>query len=214
MTETEFASQQWTKALRCGSVFSDSRLKALYAEGLLPNTRGQVPNYLSNDAHKDFHSVARYAKVIGETCRASRKTSATVDFTRMKTTKPSRPDMNVNVLATESAFTIEEVLTTTRKTDEEEYQAKLLALDSNASAETNTQDYRTLNTPMSRISTQGASSRKPYDGRTLAAAGKGYTNQYGRSAPEPHCRLYFSEDHLTDKCHLIPPNITGILLSV
>ena len=46
-TESDYSQRLWEKALRCGSVFSDRRTKAMFVEGLLPTTRAQVRNYLA-----------------------------------------------------------------------------------------------------------------------------------------------------------------------
>ena len=73
MTEEAYRNQLWDKALRCGTVFSDRRLKSLYVEGLLPATCDQVRNYLATDATVDYQAVARYAQAIGETHRSARR---------------------------------------------------------------------------------------------------------------------------------------------
>lgn len=46
----DFANQLWAQSLRCDSVFSESKLKALYTEELLPSNRDQVRNYLTNNS--------------------------------------------------------------------------------------------------------------------------------------------------------------------
>ena len=71
MTEEVYSNHLWDKALRCGTVFSDRRLKSLFVEGLLPATCAQVRNYLATHPDVDYQSVARYAQAIGETNRAS-----------------------------------------------------------------------------------------------------------------------------------------------
>ena len=45
-SETEYGDRLWRKALCCGNVFSDSRLKSLFAEGLLPPIRTQVRHHV------------------------------------------------------------------------------------------------------------------------------------------------------------------------
>lgn len=54
------------EAPRCDTVFSDRRLKSLFAESLLPATFAQVRNYLATHASVDFNTVARYAQAIGK----------------------------------------------------------------------------------------------------------------------------------------------------
>lgn len=43
MSERNLVEKLWKKAFRCRDVFSDNRLKSLFADGLLPPTRPQVP---------------------------------------------------------------------------------------------------------------------------------------------------------------------------
>ena len=73
MTEESYSNQLWDRALRCGTVFSDRRLKSLYVEGLLPATCAQVRNYLATHATVDYQAVSRYEQAIGETHRSARR---------------------------------------------------------------------------------------------------------------------------------------------
>ena len=73
MTEEVYSNHLWDKALRCGTVFSDRRLKSLFVEGLLPATCAQVRNYLASHPSVDYQAVARFAQAIGETHRSARR---------------------------------------------------------------------------------------------------------------------------------------------
>ena len=101
MSETEFSQKLWSRALRCGTVFSDRRMKSLFTEGLLPSTRAQVRNYLATRPTVDYQALTRYAEALGATYRSSNR-SRNVEF------KGSRTDIRKKsgkaVLATESSF--------------------------------------------------------------------------------------------------------------
>ena len=88
MSETDFSQKLWAKALRCGTVFSDRRMKSLFTEGLLPSTRAQVRNYLANNPGKDYQALTRYAEALGETYRSGHR-SRNVEF-RSRTDKKAK----------------------------------------------------------------------------------------------------------------------------
>ena len=73
MTEEVYINQLWDRALRCGTVLSDGRLKSLFVEGLLPATCAQVRNYPATHLGVDHQAVARYAQAIGETHHSARR---------------------------------------------------------------------------------------------------------------------------------------------
>ena len=54
MTEEVYSNYLWDKALRCGTVFSDRRLKSLFVKELLPATCAQVRNYLATHPNVDY----------------------------------------------------------------------------------------------------------------------------------------------------------------
>ena len=54
MMEEVYSNQFWNKALRCGTIFSDGRLKSLFVEELLPATCAQVRNYLATHPGVDY----------------------------------------------------------------------------------------------------------------------------------------------------------------
>ena len=60
MTEEVHSNHLWDNALRCGTVFSDRRLKSLFFEELLPATHAQVRNYLATHPSVDNQAVSRY----------------------------------------------------------------------------------------------------------------------------------------------------------
>ena len=73
MTEEVYSNQFWDKALRCGTVFSDRRLKSLFVEALAPVTCVQVRNYLETHPGMDYQSLERYAQAISEKHRLARR---------------------------------------------------------------------------------------------------------------------------------------------
>lgn len=60
MTKVFYASLLCNKALQCGSVFSDRRLKSPFVERLHLSTCAQVRSYLAPTSAA-YQSVARYA---------------------------------------------------------------------------------------------------------------------------------------------------------
>ena len=62
MSETEYGDRLWRKALRCGNVFSGSRLKSLFAKGLLPVIRTQVRHHLTTHPRIAFTKLPRYVE--------------------------------------------------------------------------------------------------------------------------------------------------------
>ena len=56
MTEEVYSNQLWDKLLRCGTVFSDRRLKSLFVEGILPAKCAQVRNYLATHPRRGLPS--------------------------------------------------------------------------------------------------------------------------------------------------------------
>ena len=82
-TEQDFANKLWDKAQRSGTVFSDRRLKAIFADNLHAAIRRSVNNYLSEKTDKGvtFQDLARYAQGLGDQYRAAnRKAGGPVDF--------------------------------------------------------------------------------------------------------------------------------------
>ena len=72
MSETEYGDRLWWKALRCGNVSSDSRLKALFADGLLPAIRTHVLHHLTTHPRIALTELTRYAEGMGTAYRGGR----------------------------------------------------------------------------------------------------------------------------------------------
>ena len=72
MSETEYGDRLWEKALRCGNVFSDSRLKLLFAEGLLPAIRTQMRHHLMTHPRIAFTELTRYTEGMGTAYRGGK----------------------------------------------------------------------------------------------------------------------------------------------
>ena len=127
MTEEVYSNHLWDKALRCGTVFSDRRLKSLFVEELLPATCAQVRNYLATHPDVDYQSVARYAQPIEETNRASRRqgisamahrepSGAARRFDRTARTRPVLSVESASDIPTAGGFAEEAILAVTDQT--------------------------------------------------------------------------------------------------
>ena len=72
MSEAECGDSRWRKALRCGNVFSDSRLKSLFAEGPLPAIRTQVRHHLTTHPRITLTELTRYTEGMGTAYRGEK----------------------------------------------------------------------------------------------------------------------------------------------
>ena len=124
MTEALYSNQLWDKALRCGTVFSDRRLRSLFVEGLLPATCAQVQNYLKTHPGVDYQAVVCYAQAIGVTRSSARRQAtsfaspqASSDsvriFTRNARTRPVLSVKSLSELPTARGTEAEEILAVT-----------------------------------------------------------------------------------------------------
>ena len=77
MSETEYGDRLWRKALRCGNVFSDSWLKSLFAEGLLPAIGTQMRHHLTTHPRIAFAELTRYVEGMGTAYRGGKNYPAT-----------------------------------------------------------------------------------------------------------------------------------------
>ena len=119
MTEEVYSNQLWDKALRCGTVFSDRRLKFLFVEGLLPATCAQVRNYLATRPSVDYQAVARYAQAFGETHRSARRQSTSFASPQAQSDSVRRGTRNTRTRPVLSVESISE-LPTSRRTETED----------------------------------------------------------------------------------------------
>lgn len=78
----------WDKALRCGTVFSDRRLKSLFTNGLLPAARVQTRQFLSLSFRSDYHMVVRQAQAVDDSIQVERTPAATAPA--IETSKETR----------------------------------------------------------------------------------------------------------------------------
>ena len=173
MTEEVYSNQLWDKALRCGTVFSDRRLRSPFVEGLLPATCAQVRNYLATHPGVDYQAVARYVQAIGETHRSARRQATSFAspqapsdsvrrFTRNARTRP--------VLSVESLCE----LPTARGTEAEE----LLAVTEQSVTPSTLSSPPTSYHPSPASSSAGAPMAPAYQGDAHAYP-------YGRASTEP-----------------------------
>ena len=84
--EQDFADKLWQKAQRCGTVFSDRRLKSLFADNLQTSLRRSVNNYLSTKVAEgtilSYQELDRHAQGLGDQLRGSSRRTCSVDFSR------------------------------------------------------------------------------------------------------------------------------------
>ena len=119
MTEELYSNQLWDKALRCGTVFSDRRLKSLFVEGLLPATCAQVRNYLATHPGVEYQAMARYAQAIGETHPSARRQATSFASPQAPSDSVKRYTHNARTRPVLSVESLSE-LPTARGTEEEE----------------------------------------------------------------------------------------------
>lgn len=95
--ETEYSNRLYKKALRCGRVFSQHRLKSEFVEGVPANIRQTTRQFKSNNASCDLTKLARHACSMRSVSRGSlinrRRTSQGMSTTviNLKTTLLSSP---------------------------------------------------------------------------------------------------------------------------
>lgn len=56
----EYAQEWWTKALKCGTVYTEPKLTGLFIEGLHGSITQSVRNYWGNNGKGDFQELARH----------------------------------------------------------------------------------------------------------------------------------------------------------
>ena len=204
MTEEVYSNHLWDMALRCGTVFSDRRLKSLFVEGLLPATSAQVRNYLATHSYVDYQSVALYAQAIGETNRAFRRQGMSPLAHREPSGAPRRFDRTARtrpVLSVESASDIP----TAGGFAEE----AILAVTDQTATPTSMSSPPTSYYPSPAASTAGALVRS-------ANTGDVRTGPYGRQGQEPRvrfsggrfpgpppCRFCLDTTHRQEECPVV-----------
>ena len=106
MTETDDGDKLSDKTIRCGSVISQNRLRSMYAEGVLPSIRAQVRNHLLTHSILSYAELVRYAQALGDSVRASRKSTSTVGFMKPEPHgKPQRRGLSVDTDSVDRAVT-------------------------------------------------------------------------------------------------------------
>ena len=107
MTETDNGDKLWDKTIRCGSVISQTRLRSMYAEDVLPSIRAQVRNHLATHTRLSYDEVVRYAQALGDSVRAARKPNTTVGFRKpeLPMGKPQRRVLSIGTDSVDTAIT-------------------------------------------------------------------------------------------------------------
>ena len=207
MTEEVYSNQLWDKALRCGSIFSDRRLKSRFVEGLLPATCAQVRNYFATHPGVDYQAVARYAQAIVETHRSARTQAtsfaspqALSDSVRKLTRKaPTRPVLSVESLSE---------LPTARGTEMEE----ILAVADQSMTPSTLSSPQTSNHPSPPSSPAGASMAPAHqDDARAYLYGRPVQNQrvrfFNQGPPgPPPCRFCLDLTQRQEQCPVVADN--------
>lgn len=75
--EDEFAHKLKTQSIRCGNIFNDTRLKAIFVEGLLPTIRASVRHHSSTHPRVSYRELTKFAAGLGDAQRGGKKLSKT-----------------------------------------------------------------------------------------------------------------------------------------
>lgn len=62
MSHLEYVKYLWTKVQRCGTVYSEDRLKGIFIEGLNSPIRQIIRGYCNKKAEADLQDLARQDK--------------------------------------------------------------------------------------------------------------------------------------------------------
>lgn len=78
----------------------------MYAQGVLPSIRAQVRNHLATQSRLSYDELVRYAQALGDSVRASRKSTSTVGFREPEPHgKPQRRVLSVDTDSVDTAVT-------------------------------------------------------------------------------------------------------------
>lgn len=77
MTEERQSRMLWDSGLHCGAVLSNSRLKSLFNDGLLPGTRAELGQFRSLNRPLSYNSVVRQAQALGNRVRVVKRPAKT-----------------------------------------------------------------------------------------------------------------------------------------
>ena len=204
MTEEAYSNQLWDKALRCGTVFSDRRLKSLFVEGLLPATCAQVRNYLATHAGVDYQAVARYAQAIGETHRSARRQATSFASPQVPSHSVRRFTRNARTRPVLSVESLSE-LPTARGTETEE----ILAVTDQSATLSTLSSPQTSYHPSPASSSAGAPEAPAHQGDARAyPQGRPVQNQrvrfFNQGPPgPPPCRICLDLTHRQEQCPVV-----------
>lgn len=73
MSEMKYGDRLWRNALQYGNIFSDDRLKSLYASGLLSAIQVQMHHHWTTHPKLSFMDFTRYAEGCGKAQNRSKK---------------------------------------------------------------------------------------------------------------------------------------------
>ena len=87
-----YSDELWTRALRCGSVISSTRLKGYFIQGVLPAIRAGVRYYATEHPDATYEAVLSKARSLGDAYMAAKRATSAPrgSVSAAKTVKPKR----------------------------------------------------------------------------------------------------------------------------
>ena len=87
-----YSDELWTRALRCGSVISSTRLKGYFIQGVLPAIRAGVRYYATEHPDATYEGILSKARSLGDAYTAAKRATSAPrgSVSAAKTTKPKR----------------------------------------------------------------------------------------------------------------------------
>ena len=101
-----YSDELWTRALRCGSVISNTRLKGYFIQGVLPAIRAGVRYYATEHTDATYEAVLNKARSLGDAYMAAKRATSAPrgSVSAAKTAKPKRTAFQIEADAsTESS---------------------------------------------------------------------------------------------------------------
>ena len=216
MTEMDFANKLWEKAQRSGTVYSDRRLKSIFADNLQPALRRSVNHYLATQARKDvtYHELARYAQGLGDQLRgAARGPSRGVGFQTV--TGHDEKRTRSPVVRRNPVMTVEDEEESYPLEEEGEEGDAILAVGAGSAAGPSTISTPSWHTAPSTHTPKAQRGRSPVRNVAYVGAHRAHHRHFDDRRFTPGmaaCRLCLDE-HPTTECLAVPAVLREQLLA-
>ena len=202
-TETDYGEKPWDKELRCGSVYSEKRVKGKFVEGLLPAIKAQMRTY-----------------------RVTRRTSNTVDFENHEKARKSPKPIRISrqrVLAPESSYCDTDAYYEDEGDADMSLAITTQAAHSAGSPTPTWSSQRTSDLPTgsSNSSYRGGGAyagnnprrQSPFQAPMQRPQNPSYPSGGNKPVQSPlHCLLCFSDQHETENCPNVPVELRDGLI--